>query len=100
MSVADSDIKKAQEQVGNAVLDKARSPNQASSGEEPPSGFQGKGTVDEPYDQGNQPEQSVAPNTEPVSGKQGQGTVDKPYDQGNQAGKQTFSAVDLLELRN
>lgn len=28
---------------------------QSRSGEEPPSGIQGKGTIDEPYDQGNAP---------------------------------------------
>lgn len=84
MSVASGDIKKAQEKVGDAILSNVRSPDHASSGEEPPSGFQGKGTVNEPYDQGNQPEQATAPGTEPVSGRQGAGTVDKPFDQGNQ----------------
>ncbi|ETN42219.1 uncharacterized protein HMPREF1541_04160 [Cyphellophora europaea CBS 101466] len=58
------------------------------SGAEPPSGIQGKGTVNEPFDQGNAPE-NLAGNTpaqsteEPISGAQGKGTVDEPYDQGN-----------------
>lgn len=86
MSVAGADIKKAQEKVGDAVLSTVRSPDQPSSGEEPVSGIQGKGTVDQPYDQGNQSEQAVGPGTEPPAGKQGAGTVDKPYDQGNQPG--------------
>ena len=86
MSVAGADIKKAQEKVGDAILSTARSPDQPSSGEEPPSGFQGKGTVDEPYDQGNQPEQAAGPGTKPPAGKQGAGTVGKPFDQGNQPG--------------
>lgn len=56
------------------------------SGQEPPSGIQGKGTPDEPYDQGNQPEQTASSDVEPVAGKKGAGTVDEPYDQGNQPG--------------
>ena len=87
MSVTTQDIKKAQDKVGEAVLSTVRSENQTSSGEEPPSGFQGKGTADEPYDQGNQPEQATGPGSEPASGQQGAGTVDQPYDQGNQPGK-------------
>lgn len=51
MSVSDSQIKAAQDKVGDAVLSKVRSPNEPSSGEEPPSGIQGKGTTDQPYDQ-------------------------------------------------
>lgn len=65
----------------------------AAEGEEPPSGFQGKGTVDSPYDQGNAPEPTTSKTagaegtgTEPVSGEQGKGTVDEPYDQGNASG--------------
>ena len=87
MSVAGADIKKAQEKVGDAISSTVRSQDQPSSGEEPPSGFQGKGTVDEPYDQGNQPEQATGPGTEPPAGQQGAGTVDKPFDQGNQPGR-------------
>lgn len=51
MSVSNSEIKAAQEKVGEAVLSKARSPNEPSSGEEPPSGIQGQGTRSAPYDQ-------------------------------------------------
>ena len=65
----------------------------AAEGEEPPSGVQGKGTLNEPYDQGNQPEQTPAETsgkegtgTEPVSGVQGKGTADEPYDKGNVSG--------------
>ena len=64
-----------------------------ASGVEPPSGIEGKGTANEPYDQGNAPE-SVAgagsapdQSQEPVSGAQGKGTVDEPYDQGNAGGE-------------
>ena len=64
-----ADIQKAQENV----LDS-----------EPPSGIQGAGTADKPYDAGNQPEQASV--NEPVAGQQGAGTADKPYDAGNQAG--------------
>lgn len=39
---------------------KAQVGSQPEAGEEPPSGAQGKGTVDEPYDQGNAPEQGMA----------------------------------------
>ena len=64
----------------------------ADQGEEPPSGMQGEGTVDQPYDQGNQPAQDQPPaetsgkegtGTEPISGEQGEGTVNEPYDKGN-----------------
>lgn len=51
MSVSDSQIKAAQDKVGQEVLSKVRSPNVESPGEEPPSGIQGKGTADQPYDQ-------------------------------------------------
>ena len=53
---------------------------------EPPSGIKGKGTIDEPFDQGNAPE-NIAEGKEPVSGVQGKGTKDQPYDQGNAGGK-------------
>lgn len=76
--VAESDIKKAQEKV----LGSEQQP-----GVEPPSGIQGKGTADQPYDQGNQPDQATGPGIEPPSGQQGKGTADEPYDQGNQPGK-------------
>lgn len=59
---------------------------QSKSGQEPPSGIQGKGTQDQPFDQGNQDEQAAGPGIEPPSGKQGPGTADKPYDGGNQPG--------------
>lgn len=59
---------------------------QSKTSQEPPSGFQGKGTQDEPFDQGNQAEQAAGPGIEPPSGKQGPGTAEKPYDQGNQPG--------------
>lgn len=65
-----------------------------SAGEEPPSGIQGKGTANQPYDQGNAPEQTPAETagtegtgTEPLSGAQGKGTVDEPYDKGNVSGE-------------
>ncbi|OCT45003.1 hypothetical protein CLCR_06323 [Cladophialophora carrionii] len=62
------------------------------SGIEPPSGIQGKGTVDEPYDQGNAPEEiGVQSGQEPLSGVQGKGTAAEPYDQGN-AGESTASS--------
>ncbi|KPI38476.1 uncharacterized protein AB675_4140 [Cyphellophora attinorum] len=69
--------------------------------QEPPSGVQGKGTVEEPYDQGNAPEQigskSITTATngnvgeEPLSGVKGKGTVNEPYDQGNAGEKATDS---------
>jgi len=77
--VAESDLKKAQ----SNVLGSER------SGVEPPSGIQGRGTADEPYDQGNQPAQATGPGVEPPSGQQGKGTIDQPYDQGNQPGELT-----------
>ncbi|KAI1611130.1 hypothetical protein EDD36DRAFT_443213 [Exophiala viscosa] len=52
------------------------------SGEEPVSGLQGKGTVTEPYDQGNA-EDPVRTGEEPPSGIQGKGTTTEPYDGGN-----------------
>ncbi len=65
----------------------------AAAGEEPLSGAQGKGTVSEPYDQGNKQEPTPAETsgkegtgTEPISGVQGKGTVDEPYDKGNVSG--------------
>lgn len=60
-----------------------------ASAVEPPSGIQGKGTTDEPYDQGNAPEAvaSTTQSQEPLSGAQGKGTKDEPYDQGNAGGK-------------
>ncbi|KAK5947578.1 hypothetical protein PMZ80_001731 [Knufia obscura] len=73
--VSESDIKKAQEKVLGS---------EQQSGVEPPSGIQGKGTADQPYDQGNQPAQATGPGIEPPSGQQGKGTADEPYDQGNQ----------------
>ncbi|KIW64333.1 hypothetical protein PV04_09276 [Phialophora macrospora] len=64
----------------------------AKSSEEPVSGVQGKGTADEPYDQGNAPEQiGVQSGQEPLSGVQGKGTATEPYDQGN-AGERTASS--------
>lgn len=80
-----ADIKAAQEKVGEAVLSSVRSPNAPSSGEEPISGKQGRGTADQPYDQGNQPEQPVS-GTEPPSGQQGLGTAEEPFDAGNKQG--------------
>lgn len=54
----------------------------AQSGEEPPSGFQGKGTAEDPYDQGNvEPVDQLS--REPSSGIQGKGTPTDPYDAGN-----------------
>ncbi|KIY03784.1 uncharacterized protein Z520_00475 [Fonsecaea multimorphosa CBS 102226] len=62
------------------------------SGQEPPSGIQGKGTLDEPYDQGNAPENTaMRSDQEPLSGVQGKGTATEPYDQGN-AGESTTSS--------
>jgi hypothetical protein len=80
----------------------------AKSGEEPPSGIQGNGTLDAPHDQGNAPgkprqqplqlhavrtEQSCVTENiaaqsdqEPRSGVQGKGTASEPYDQGNAEG--------------
>ncbi|KEF55346.1 uncharacterized protein A1O9_08096, partial [Exophiala aquamarina CBS 119918] len=52
------------------------------SGEEPPSGLQGQGTVSDPYDRGNAPE-NVSASEEPPAGVQGKGTVNEPFDQGN-----------------
>jgi len=62
------------------------------SGIEPPSGIQGKGTVSEPFDQGNAPENIGESGQEPLSGVQGKGTVTEPYDQGN-AGESTTSSL-------
>ena len=60
-----------------------------ASGIEPPSGIQGKGTTNEPYDQGNAPETiaSTTQSQEPLSGAQGKGTRDEPYDRGNAGGE-------------
>jgi len=80
--VKETDVKKAQEKV----LGSEQEP-EPGVGVEPPSGIQGKGTADKPYDQGNQPDQATGPGIEPPSGQQGKGTVDEPYDQGNQPGK-------------
>lgn len=77
--VAEADLKKAQSNVLGSE----------QSGVEPPSGIQGRGTADEPYDQGNQPAQATGPGVEPPSGQQGKGTIDQPYDQGNQPGELT-----------
>lgn len=87
MSVATSDITKAQEKVLGSVQEPK------AVNEEPVSGVKGAGTADEPYDQGNQAEQTANPGTEPVSGKTGKGTADSPYDQGNQPGKSAFSLI-------
>jgi hypothetical protein len=59
---------------------------------EPPSGIKGAGTLNEPYDQGNAPENvgqvaSGKAGQEPLSGAKGKGTVDEPYDRGNEGGK-------------
>lgn len=76
----------------------------AQSKVEPPSGIKGKGTVDEPYDQGNAPENiaenksTSAAGTEPVSGVQGKGTKDQPYDQGNAGGKSCSDFSTSLSL--
>lgn len=59
----------------------------AKPDQEPISGVTGKGTQDQPYDQGNQAEQAAGPGIEPPSGKQGKGTADKPFDGGNQPGR-------------
>ncbi|EXJ75192.1 uncharacterized protein A1O5_01888 [Cladophialophora psammophila CBS 110553] len=66
--------------------DRVMGANAPQSGEEPPSGIQGKGTLDQPYDQGNAPENvAVRSDQEPLSGVQGKGTATEPYDQGNAA---------------
>ena len=64
-----------------------------TAGTEPASGLQGKGTVDEPYDQGNSSKAisgqqitatgNETAGAEPVSGLKGKGTVEEPFDQGN-----------------
>lgn len=78
----------------------------ASRAEEPPSGIQGEGTINEPFDQGNAPgkasdrlkygcvwadqaeiAENVSKSEEPPSGIQGRGTAEEPYDQGNAPGK-------------
>jgi len=58
----------------------------AQSGQEPVSGLQGKGTVTEPFDQGNA-EDPVRTGEEPPSGIQGKGTTTEPYDGGNAPGE-------------
>lgn len=63
----------------------------SKSGTEPPNAQQGKGTIDEPYDQGNAPEQPVGQGIEPPNAQQGKGTVESAYDQGNQPGKDNMS---------
>lgn len=93
-----SDVVKAQEKV----LGGAQDPKTVN--EEPLSGVKGAGTADEPYDQGNQAEQTANPETEPVAGQRGKGTADEPYDQGNQPGKRVRSyssfGVDDQEIAN
>lgn len=83
MSVNTSDVSKAQEKV----LGSPQEP--ISIYEEPVSGVQGAGTADQPYDQGNQPEQAAGPGIEPPSGQTGKGTATEPYDQGNQPGRRS-----------
>lgn len=80
-------IQKAQEKVFAS---------ESQAGEEPPSGIQGAGTADQPYDQGNQPEQAAHPTEEPPSGRQAEGTADRPYDQGNQPEQSSMNIVDEL----
>lgn len=65
------------------------------SGEEPVSGLQGKGTVTEPYDQGNA-DDPVRSGEEPPSGIQGKGTATDPYDAGNAPGKLDCLVVAIL----
>jgi len=80
------------QQTVTGAKEKIMGVDSALSGEEPPSGIQGKGTVDEPYDQGNAPENiGLQSGQEPVSGAQGKGTATEPYDQGN-SGESTTSS--------
>jgi len=61
-----------------------------TGGVEPISGEQGKGTVEEPFDKGNETtgnETTTSNETggvEPISGEQGKGTVEEPFDKGNE----------------
>jgi len=59
---------------------------QSQSGVEPPSGITGKGTAEQPYDQGNAPEMAAGSGEEPPSGITGKGTLTEPYDAGNAPG--------------
>ncbi|KAL2438555.1 hypothetical protein ABEF95_011718 [Exophiala dermatitidis] len=64
------------------VKDKVTGTERAQSGEEPRSGVQGEGTLEDPYDQGNVERPSES-GEEPPSGIQGKGTATDPYDAGN-----------------
>lgn len=80
----------------------------STTNEEPPSGLQGSGTANSPYDGGNAPETtSESVNTatsgstttstshssssksgeEPPNAQKGAGTADEPFDGGNQPGE-------------
>jgi hypothetical protein len=79
-----TEVKSASKDALAAIFGKRSS--KAQVGSEPPSGAQGNGTVDEPFDQGNAPEQGsnkAQLDSEPPAGAQGKGTVDEPFDQGN-----------------
>ncbi|KAF2278860.1 uncharacterized protein EI97DRAFT_440374 [Westerdykella ornata] len=57
-----------------------------TGGQEPISGEQGKGTPNEPFDQGNSEDRTKLNETggvEPISGLQGKGTPNEPFDLGN-----------------
>jgi hypothetical protein len=69
-----------------------------TGGIEPISGEKGKGTPNEPYDQGNTTQRNETGGIEPISGVEGKGTPNEPYDQGN-SGKHTvfpLCACDIL----
>lgn len=97
--------------------DQAKTATNETAGKEPLSGEQGKGTVSEPFDQGNAATpldttankstfldytDKISSGTEPVSGEQGKGTVTEPFDQGNDAKATATSAgskdEDFLKL--
>lgn len=60
--------------------------------QEAPSGIQGRGTADAPYDQGNAPETTPSTSeTEPPNAKQGAGTAAEAFDGGNQPGNSLLS---------
>lgn len=64
-----------------------QTPQTQPKDQEPPSGVEGRGTADAPYDQGNQLETTTQPGSEPPNSQQGAGTAESAYDGGNQPGR-------------
>lgn len=91
MATMISEIKRAQEKVGEHVLELVRSPDKCSIGERPILELIGRNNSDQGSDRNpTTSQQQVDLGTEPPSGQLGAGTADEPYDAGNQLGKFSF----------